>query len=117
MKQNDIPDSSVTQLRSTELSNIFNVYYNDENRYMYNLLNSLYIPSQLNRLLYTAVYPLPGEYLTQFSYRMYKTIDLAWLIAETNKIYNMLEPLNPSVPLRVLNDEVVRDILLRIKLL
>ena len=48
---------------------------------------------------------------------MYKTIDLAWLIAETNKIYNMLEPLNPSVPLRVLNDEVVRDILLRIKLL
>ena len=117
MKQNEIPDSSVSQLRTTELANLFNVYYDDKNHYMYNLLNSLSIPVNLNRVLYTAVYPLPGEYLTQFSYRMYKTIDLAWLIAETNKIYNMLDPLDPSIPLRVLSDEVVRDILLRIKVL
>lgn len=115
MKQNEISDKSITLLRTTELANIFNVYLNEDGRYMYNLLNSVYVPQDLNRQLYTAIYPIPGEYLTQFSYRVYKTIDLAWLIAATNNIENMLEPLDPSIPLRVLNDSTVRNILLRIK--
>lgn len=115
MKQNQIPDNSVPLLRSTDIANLFNVYTNESGRYIYNLINSIYIPTNLNRNLYTAVFPLPTEYLPQFSYRMYKTIDLAWLIAATNGIENMLDRLNPNVPLRVLSDEVVRDILLKLK--
>lgn len=115
MKQNQIPDSTVTKLKSTNFANIFNIYLNEDNRYIYNLLNTVTIPDALNRTLYDVIYPLPKEYLTQFSFRVYKTIDLAWLIAETNNITNMLEPLDPSKPLRVLNDVVVRDILLKIR--
>lgn len=115
MKQNEIPDKIVSQLRSTNIANIFNVYLNDEGRYMYNILNGIHIPVELGKTLYRAVFPLQGEYLPQLSYRMYRTIDLAWLIAETNKIYNMLEPLNPSISVRILNDDIVRDILLQLK--
>lgn len=114
MKQNEIPDTSVTQLRTSNVANIFNVYLDQNGRYFYNLLNTVVIPENIGRSLYTAVFPLPGEYLPQLSYRVYKTIDLAWLIAETNKITNMLEPLDPSTPVRILNDDVVRDILLRL---
>lgn len=116
MKQNEIKDSSVNQLRTTNFANVFNVYLNEQGKYFYNLINTIYIPQALEKSLYTSVFPLPGEYLPQFSYRMYKTIDLAWLIAETNKINNMLEPLSPNSPLRVLNDDVVRNILLRLKI-
>lgn len=115
MKQNEISDKSITKLKSTNLANIFNVYYNHDLKYMYNLLNRVYIPEDLTRNLYTAIFPLPNEYLPQLSYRVYKTIDLAWLIAVTNDIDNMLEPLSPGVPIRILRNEVVKNILTTIQ--
>jgi hypothetical protein len=115
MKQNDIKDKKVKILKSTNLANIFNIYLNEQGKYVYNMLNSVYIPKDLNPTLYTAVFPLPGEYLTQFSHRMYNTIDLAWLIAETNGIMNMLEPLDPTKPLRVIKESIIKNILLRVR--
>lgn len=115
MKQNEIPDKSVSKLKAASLANIFNIYYDKDLKYTYNLLNKIYIPEELSRNLYTAIFPLPNEYLPQLSYRVYKTIDLAWLIAITNDIDNMLEPLAPAVPIRILRSEVVKNILTTIQ--
>lgn len=116
MKQNEIQSEGVDRLSSSNLANMFNVYEED-GRYFYNLLSSIYIPTDLNKTLYRLELPKGKEYLTTFSYRMYKTVDLAWLIAVTNRIDNMLAPLKPDVPIRVLNDNVVRDILLKLKVM
>lgn len=114
MKQNDLHsiNKQIPLLKSPDLANIFNIYTDKDTRlYYYNMFNSFSTPEKLQKNMYTLHYPLPNEFITQFAYRFYKNVELYWIIAEVNRIYNLLEPLPVAVQLKVPQPHVIRSAL------
>ena len=111
MKQNDIRDTQVSLLGSYNYENLFNVYLDEESRYFYNILQNIHFPANLDRTIFTTVRPNPKDLLPQLSYRVYSVVNLWWLIAGVNDIYNPLEPLDPETPLKIIDASYVESIL------
>lgn len=114
-KQNDIKDNDIPLIGSYNYENMFNVYIDDDGVYFYNILKNLYFPEEMSPSLFTTIQPLPGELLPQLSYRLYKVVNLWWLIAGVNDIKNPLEPLNADDTLKVVSSPVIRTVLNQIK--
>ena len=72
---------ALTPLKNTRYENIFKLYKTgDKSQYFYNLLQSIYLPENLNEdFIY---YQLVNDKIpwTIISYNAYKTIELWWLI-------------------------------------
>lgn len=115
MKQNEIRDSQVRLLGTYNYENLFNVYQDEEGRYFYNLLQNISFPTSLDRTIYSTVRANPGELLPQLSFRVYNVVNLWWLIAGVNDIYNPLEPLDPDVRLKIIDASYIESILNTIK--
>lgn len=87
--------------------NIFKLGFDNSHPY-YNLLKTITIPADLNEELFFTIKTLPGDTWTNISYIYYDTIDLWWLIAILNNVYN---PFKMPSTLRILKTEYL-DIVL-----
>ena len=112
MKHNDITD--IKKLTVQNMENIFNVYSDENDYYFYNLLKTVYIPSNVDPNLYNLYMTVPKDTWPLISYKHYNTINLWWVICAVNQITNPIIQPPPNIKLRILTKEVVRDILVKI---
>lgn len=106
MYQNTI-GGSIPQLNHTAYENIFKIGIDGVHPY-YNILKTITIPTDLNDDLFIVITPLPNDTWTNLSYLYYDTIDLWWLIAITNNVFN---PFKIPSTLKILKPEFVEDVL------
>jgi len=111
MKQNEIKDNQVPVLGTYNYEHLFNVYIDEQGMYFYNLLKNVYFPKEMRSDVYTTIFPNPNEFLPQLSYRLYKNVNLWWVIAGINNINNPLEPLDPTVKLKIISSAAILNIL------
>lgn len=79
--------SGLKLLNKQKYENIFRLGENNGKLY-YNLLDTLTLPSSVVNDAFFVIKTLPNETWTNISYRVYDTIELWWLIAIVNNIYN-----------------------------
>jgi hypothetical protein len=113
--QNNIFD--LENLNLTRYENIFRIFNTgDKNFYYYNIVKKIVIPDNLDeRLFYNVTLP-NGTPLTTFSYNLYGTIDLWWLILIINNITNPIKGLPAGKKVKLLKPQFVEQILDSIQL-
>ena len=109
MYQNQI--SELPYLSEERLENIFNVYLDDDNKFFYNILETVDFPENLPDGLFSTYTVEPGDTLPFISYKVFGTIFLWWVICIVNKIDNPVQPLKTGTVLKILNDNTVRVLL------
>ena len=112
MNQNSI--QALPNLPQSRYENIFNVYQDSSNYYFYNLLQTVVLPDTLPAGYFISYNVEPGDTLPLISFKMYKRIDLWWVIASFNKIDNPTIALEPPLKLNIPNIDVIRTILSQI---
>ena len=112
--QSDI--GSLVSLNEYQYENFLKVYLTEENQYFYNLQSfALYFLDELDPKTYYEIDVKKSMPWTAISYNEYRTINLWWLIALVNKIYNPLEFPETGSKLKILYPEYVRSVITRIK--
>ena len=110
--QNNI--SSLVSLQNTRYERIFKLYTTKDNQYFYNLLQSIYIPGEIDK---TALFYMPVKQSLPWSiisFNAYGTMDLWWLITLTNQIYNPVISPTAGTILKIIRPEYVPDVLAEI---
>ncbi len=110
--QGEIKD--LPSLGRIRYENIFKMYETPNRQYYYNLLQSLYINGQIDS---TKIYYMPvREYLpwSIISHNAYGTIELWWLIALVNEIYNPVKQPEVGTVLKIVRPEYVETVLTEI---
>jgi nucleoid-associated protein YgaU len=113
MNQNSIKE--LPKLRNENYANIFKVYQDKDNRYFYNLLQTVVIPSNLPIGYYDNYSVVYGDTWPFISYKVYDTPNLWWVIINTNNIQNPTAQLEPGTQLKILKSQYVSLILNEIK--
>lgn len=75
------------KLPSTYYENIFKIGFDGIHPF-YNMNRTIMMPKKMDSSFFTVVKPLPNDTWTNLSYIYYNTINLWWLIAITNNVYN-----------------------------
>jgi len=109
----DIP--FLESISTVSYENIFRMYStdnSDSNNFLYyNLSNSVYFPKKLPSNLYYTITLNRRLPWTAISYNEYRTIDLWWMIALANDIYNPVYYPAPGSQLKIIKPEFVKLIL------
>ena len=109
MKYNDIyPNDKLDPLK---MENIFNVYTDENNAYFYNVLKSVYFPEDIDVTHYTTYMVQPKDTWPIISWKSYQTVNLWWLLCSVNQIIDPTIPLKPGTTLKILNPDVVRNVI------
>lgn len=108
-KQNQIDE--LPRLRTENYENIFSVNLDQDNRYFYNLLQTIKFPDNLPKNFYKTYITKTGDTYPFISYKVYNTPNLWWVITAFNKIDNPIPILEPGVVLNIPVFDVVRSIL------
>jgi len=113
VKQNSI--QNLPQLKNTRYENIFKLYTTGNKQYYYNLLQSIYLPQDIddNYILYQQINQKTPW--TIISFNAYKTIDLWWLICLTNKIYNPIKFPEAGSVVKIIKPQYIATVLSEIK--
>lgn len=106
MFQNQI--SELPYLAEDRFENIFSIYLDENNKYYYNLLQTINFPENLPSGLFSSYTVEPGDTLPFISYKLFGTIYLWWVLCLTNKIDNPTITLEPGTVIKVLNDNTLR---------
>lgn len=114
MYQNYIKD--LPNLTQDRYENIFNIYLDEDNRYFYNLLQSVILPSNLPESLFDTYTVVPGDTLPFISYKNYRTINLWWMICIANNVVNPTTPFEAGTTLKIPKETIVREVLRQINL-
>ena len=97
---------------SISYENIFRMYSTENtessNFYYFNILNSVYFPDNIPTGSYYTITLNKRLPWTAISYNAYRTIDLWWIIALANKIYNPVYYPAPGSTLRIIKPEYVK---------
>jgi hypothetical protein len=110
MKQNTI--STLPSLDITRYERLFDVYEDTDGLYYYNLLQTVnFNQTNLDPSIYSIYTVLPGDSFPFISYKLYKTINLWWLVCSFNNIHDPTKLPVPSTQLKILNIEFVNNIL------
>lgn len=107
--QSSIPN--LPSLKSYRYENIFKLYKTNSDQYYYNLLQSVYLPDDIDEdYIY---YQLVTKKMpwTAISFNAYKTIELWWLICLTNKIYNPIILPKENTLLKVIRPQFVPTVI------
>lgn len=95
--------------------NIFRVYAtentNQSNQVYFNLLNSVYLPNPLTPNTYYTITLNRSTPWTVISFDEYRTMDLWWLIALANNIFNPTTMPPAGTTLRIIKPQFVSIIL------
>ena len=108
-KQNQIND--LPRLRTESYENIFSVNTDNNNRYYYNILQTVKFPDNLPKSFYFTYQTKIGDTYPFISYKVYNTPNLWWVITTFNKIDNPIPLLDPGTNLNIPVFEVVQSIL------
>ncbi len=113
IKQNDITE--LPFLENFRYENLFNVYQTADDKYFYNLLSKVNFPDNMDETFYS-VYTVPNDNVswTFISNKFYGTTLLWWLICSANKIQNPVYFPAAGTELKILNPDVVRNIIQQI---
>jgi len=104
--------SALPTLNSYRYENILKMYQTDKgNQYYYNLLQSIFLPDNLDKRALTNMVIRANQPWTTVSFNAYGTIELWWLILLTNKIYNPFETPKPNTVIKIIRPEYIPDIL------
>jgi LysM repeat protein len=114
MYQNEIPD--LPRLPDERYENIFQVFQDEDDRYYYNLLETINFPENLPPGFFSTYNVQPGDTYPFISYKLYKTIHMWWVICLVNKINNPTSPLTAGTPLKVPTLNIVREIIRQINI-
>ena len=87
--------------------NIFKLGFENTHPF-YNILKTITVPTNLNDDLFIIIKPLPNDTWTNLSYLYYNTINLWWLIALLNNVFN---PFEMPITLRILKPEYLDAVL------
>ena len=109
MKQNLIYD--LPKLETAKYENIFNVYTDDEQKYFYNILQSIAFPDNLLDSFFDSYVIKPNDAWSLISYNNYGTISLWWIITLANNIINPLSELQSGDIFKIPKSSVVREVL------
>jgi len=111
--QNKLADLPV--LKNLRYENIFRVYTNKNNQYYYNLLQSVFMPENLNEeyVYYQSINSKTPW--TLISFNAYRTVELWWLICLTNQIFNPVKFPDRGTVLKIIKPQYVPNILNEIK--
>ncbi len=112
MNQNKISD--LPALKIENLENIFQVYTDENNRYFYNLLQTINIPLNLPKGYYIFHTTKYNETWPNISYKYYQTPNLWWIIVAANNILNPVIQPEPSSRIKIIKPEIVRNMLVEI---
>ena len=107
--QNSIP--VLPQLNSFRYERIFKMFTTEQNQYYYDLLQSLYLPDNIDDTTVYFMHVQENMPWTTFSFKAYGNIELWWLILLVNKIYNPLQPATSGMILKIIKPEYVSSIL------
>jgi hypothetical protein len=113
MYQNKIKE--LPKLNIDNLENIFQVYTDNNNRYYYNLLQTVNIPQNLPPGYFDIYIVKYNDTWPLVSYNVYETPNLWWIIVSVNNISNpTIQPIQGTT-LKVLKPSLVRNVLTEIK--
>lgn len=107
--QNSIP--VLPQLNSFRYERIFKMFTTDQKQYYYNLLQSIYLPNNIDDTTVYFMHVQENMPWTTVSFKAYGNIELWWLIMLVNKIYNPLQPAKAGTVLKIIKLEYVSSIL------
>lgn len=96
-----------------DMANIFNAY-EDKGFQFFNLHNTIYVDPNIDPVLYTTHLYSETDDWYSLSNRYYKTPRLWWVILIANQIVNPFDVLRAGTPLKILNGQVVSDIITQI---
>ena len=100
MYQNSITD--LPKLKSDSYANIFQVYTDEDNRYFYNLLQTIDLPDNLPEGYYGNYNAVYGDTWPFVSYKIYGNPNLWWLITAANSITNPTTQPQPGQTIKFL---------------
>jgi len=112
MYQNEIPE--LPKLAEDGYENIFNVYQDENDKYYYNLLETINFPKNLPNGFFTQYTIQPGDTYPLISYKIFGTINVWWIITLANQITDPTLPLQTGDVLRVPKLNIVREIIRQI---
>jgi len=112
MYQNQIRE--LPSLSEEKYENIFKVYLDENDYYFYNLLQSIKVPTDLPPGYFELYTVTPQDTLPYISYKLYKTINLWWIICLFNKIDNPTKKLEPGTTLKIPATSLIRLIVQQI---
>jgi len=115
MKHNDIDDKTITKLKAQNLENLFEVYTNDNSTYFYNILRTVNFPSDINPNVYFEYDVQPKDTWPLIAWKHYKDIRLWWIICSLNNVINPVAQPEQGTKIKILNTELVREILTEIR--
>lgn len=102
---------SLPDLNMYRYEKIFKLYQTSNQQYFYNLIQSIFLPDNLDKraLFYLTIQQ--SQPWTMVSFNAYQTIELWWLILLTNKIFNPFEILQVGTVIKLIKPEYIPDIL------
>jgi nucleoid-associated protein YgaU len=112
MYQNEI--SELPKLKDERYENIFKVFQDKDNSYFYNLLETINFPDNLPDGIFETYTVQPGDTLPFISYKIFKTINVWWIICLANNIQNPVKLLEPGTYLKIPNINIIRLIIRQI---
>ena len=107
--QNSIP--VLQQLNAFRYERIFKLFTTEQNQYYYNLLQSIYLPDNIDETTIYYMHVQENMPWTTISFKAYGNIELWWLIMLVNKIYNPLTSVTAGTVLKIVKPEYVTAIL------
>jgi nucleoid-associated protein YgaU len=114
MYQNEI--SELPRLKDERYENIFQVHQDEDDKYYYNLLETINFPDNLPGGYFSSYTVAPGDTLPYISFKLFKTIHVWWIICLANKINNPMAQLSPGTTLKVPSMGVIQEIVRQINL-
>lgn len=112
MYQNEIPE--LPKLKDERYENIFQVHQDEDDKYYYNLLETINFPNNLPSGYFSTYTVAPGDTLPYISYKLFKTIHVWWVICLVNNITNPTITLTPGTTLKVPIINVIQEIIRQI---
>lgn len=113
MKQNKIKE--LPKLVIENLENIFEVYTDESDRYYYNLLQTINIPTDLPDGYYSKYTVEYFDTWPLISYKNYKTPNFWWIIVAANNILNPVIQPEQGTTLKIIKINIVKSILAEIQ--
>lgn len=100
MFQNSITD--LPKLKNDNYANIFNIYTDEDDRYFYNLLQTIDLPNDLPEGYYGIYNAVYGDTWPLVSYKIYRSPNLWWLVVAANNIINPTSQPQPGQQIKFL---------------
>jgi len=109
MYQNNI--KSLPNLGNENYENIFNIYTDEEERYYYNILQTISLPGDLPKGYFFNYGIKYGDTWPLISYKAYKTPNLWWVILPFNNILDPTQMPANSTIIKILKGQFVKTVL------